>query len=1105
MKKRRFSRSVRFLMFVPILVILLLAARGAPGPVQAGVDDHFACWTSGPISEGDPLWAVKNSDEEFVIDRRDLGDSARFNMKLNPSLLGGTHKASKSELSEPVGLSADELREWAESLGVYTLFDSVPELVDYALALDVFDDVSFHQDRNIYDRRVRMLAAAIAGAPAYHPVFGKEDHRMLLPWHDDDAKEKYLERRSIGAHYRAVKSLSAEWIDPANPDGGREVDSVALAKDQAANYLEGVEGTITMAGDGGVAHFGTTEGIGQQVLFTTTSDCSGSSCNETSTYSNNPVPILLHSNIREQNDGQIDRNTTVKDRRRILVKDGSTDGQGELITVEEEYEFDPAENAPSSVRSRDAGEGGYSRMHQENTSSDELRISLVLEDKYRRDIEDYDPDTGNLYSSRGLPTMGIEPWTYVRSEKGRRHGLNDWNQRRDDAGTAVASATHMGYRQPGLDRPEGFHDGSGGLARTTQVTVEGVVEVMDRWDPKHIKWPVNFEDLNWYLYKLPTPGGYRESLWLYWLTKEGTQRVVFSAYGKEALRFSDDDDDRIPVCNLPGDRDYPGVAVRPPLNLAHIDCEPAEPVEEVEWDKKLDLLFQGEQPGVHLPFDVSDSASEAHLLGPDLLVKQGVERAEDVKDPGGTRKLSRFDFSILESQPMGESPPEEDGRTAERFYGIPQSDDERTTYIGGWRSAPIDPNMPHLLVFTFYEARQDGDLKFQIRPEEVEGGMAFFQLPKRQIRRVICRAMIHPSGFNPSTGESKGLWDRAVGKLTSFVNDQMQQFGGWIAKILASISDLPLQAGVKTSELACVGLGKLDDLTSLGDVSGPAPPALVDQEGRIRVNAAVGSKLEGSKRCHRISSPPVSTCERDADLILQGKCIRLPEFRLQVRTAEFIRPPELPDPDDPTSLFEYDEYRVEVPVGSYYVEHGEQDFVSVVDAVEEGFVTKFDPVADLTSDPPPELNNRNRGLTRVYLDWDLRWDTIATDFYDRVDGFAVVLHPDQKSVSFPVPEKGLPPFFLPKWVATKFEDVDHETYISHTRVDGFAVGGLSYYPSDPSKLAEKGSNSLVHLSDPDDVQSISRFLQRFLRSIMKPSTISSTTCRWRRGSPTGSR
>ena len=210
-----------------------------------------------------------------------------------------------------------------KSLQVYTLFDSVPELVDYVFALDVFyTSFSPYPDRDIFDRRVRMLAAEIAGRAAY--VFGPtEDHRMLLPWQGGSAKEDYLDRRSTGAYYEAVKSLSAEWIDPANPDGGREVDAVALAQDQAATNLELVEGTITMAGDGGVVYYGTTEGIGQQVLFSTRSDCSGDSCNENSTYSNNPVPILLHSNSRSQNDGEIDRNTTVKDERRILVTDGT--------------------------------------------------------------------------------------------------------------------------------------------------------------------------------------------------------------------------------------------------------------------------------------------------------------------------------------------------------------------------------------------------------------------------------------------------------------------------------------------------------------------------------------------------------------------------------------------------------------------------------------------------------------------------------------------------------------------------------------------------------------------------------------------------------------
>ena len=418
-------------------MVLLLVAHGAPGQIQAQQQkDHFACWTSGPLSFGQrdlapDTWKWGENDDEFVVDQRDLGDVARFNMKLYPEYLEGDHEWEQSLLTEPDGLSEAESDEWEDSLKVYTLFDSVPELVEYVFALDVFytgnDPAS---DRDIYDRRVKMLATEIAMYADYTPTTG-EDHRMLLPWQGGDAEKNYLERRSTGAYYKAVKSLSSEWIDPSNPGGGRAVDSVALAQDQVANDMELLEGTITMAGDGGVAHYGTTEGIGQQVLFETRSDCGGPTCTEVSTYSNNPVPIILHSNLYEQNDGQIDRNTTVKDERRILVREGENDLDGNPVFAEVEYEFDPAENSPSSTLSRDAGQGGYSRMHQEDTGSDELRISLVLEDKYRRDIEDYDPDEGDIFSSRGMPAMGIEPWTYARFGKGRHHSLNDWNPNKE--------------------------------------------------------------------------------------------------------------------------------------------------------------------------------------------------------------------------------------------------------------------------------------------------------------------------------------------------------------------------------------------------------------------------------------------------------------------------------------------------------------------------------------------------------------------------------------------------------------------------------------------------------------------------------------------------
>ena len=63
-------------------------------------------------------------------------------MKLRPELLEDPHNREKSGLftaERLEGLSVAEQIEFTESLEVYTLFASVPELVDYAFALDVFD------------------------------------------------------------------------------------------------------------------------------------------------------------------------------------------------------------------------------------------------------------------------------------------------------------------------------------------------------------------------------------------------------------------------------------------------------------------------------------------------------------------------------------------------------------------------------------------------------------------------------------------------------------------------------------------------------------------------------------------------------------------------------------------------------------------------------------------------------------------------------------------------------------------------------------------------------------------------------------------------------
>ena len=56
---------------------------------------------------------------------------------------------------------------------------------------------------------------------------------------------------------------------------------------------------------------------------------------------------------------------------------------------------------------------------------------------------------------------------------------------------------------------------------------------------KHIRWPVNLEDMNWYLYRVPSRG-VRTPMWLYWLTSEGNKNLLLGSYGQSPLNVPPD-------------------------------------------------------------------------------------------------------------------------------------------------------------------------------------------------------------------------------------------------------------------------------------------------------------------------------------------------------------------------------------------------------------------------------------------------------------------------------------------------------------------------------------------------------------------------------------
>ena len=79
------------------------------------------------------------------------------------------------------------------------------------------------------------------------------------------------------------------------------------------------------------------------------------------------------------------------------------------------------------------------------------------------------------------------------------------------------------------------------------------------------------------------------------------------------------------------------------------------------------------------------------------------------------------------------------------------------------------------------------------------------------------------------------------------------------------------------------------------------------------------------------------------------------------------------------------------------------------------FDPKFLPPANVDASPPDVLTARNVGLTRAFLDWEVRWDNVSSDIHDVIDGFMVFVYPDQKSSKVLVPEGGFG-FVLPKLV-----------------------------------------------------------------------------------------
>ncbi len=242
----------------------------------------------------------------------------------------------------------------------------------------------------------------------------------------------------------------------------------------------------------------------------------------------------------------------------------------------------------------------------------------------------------------------------------------------------------------------------------------------------------------------------------------------------------------------------------------------------------LDQVYpEGDDLG---PYDDYASDSPTHLQGnpPDyvlnreLLVKQGMARTVDADGPMGLRRLSRlnrFDFVIDESRRMRKPSAGEGERDAERRYDLSRDDARRRDYVSNRAFKPLDPNMPHLLVVTFYEARFNGKVDFTVGGTGLEPkvgteiGFLFIAPPADTPGG--CWLFVHPSG-NFGHGELagrvfEGVFTGVIEKVGSFMGD----ITGWLQGLLGDLVNGPKGMTRYGVGLVCAGIGKLDELTAL--------------------------------------------------------------------------------------------------------------------------------------------------------------------------------------------------------------------------------------------------------------------------------------------------
>ena len=800
-------------------------------------------------------------------------------------------------------------------------------------------------------------------------------------------------------------SISVRWVDSTNTTGGFQTDPSAVLRQQAAGDAAVTAGTTSQT-KGYRQHFTNPQ------LSNTTGFVTGSaSCN----------PITGQCNI--DIDGETETAFESSDEQEVTWEsnvDGSANYGGQEVGPEVssntvtsgaagDWSYIAAQDADVFDPDSQQGEERLRLGDYPDTEQDRIRVVIDLDGKHRAD-QWVNYTLNSLTAADTLePLFGGGHVMVDRNSSGQ---IETFRQSR-----LLTSYVDEHQIETTTDSSDDSY-------------VTGVELVADSDGESVIEWPAYLTDVAWYLFAVAPQG----------FTKEHSA------------------DDRDAKALVRGGF-LKGQAIVPEVGQSS----------------------QGPKTGL-LPFETKALSGTdgtggslvdqpgAYLLDARYLLKRGVSIPNDRNQgSNGFSANQTFEFDIIENEMFSDYGVDQSEAGLYYRMGIPEEKEEQEKALTAWPNEALNPNLPYLLVLTFYEGElgpryevghridklvststRQGRGRTEWKTVEVEEEVGYGSSFK--YRRVVCRVLVYPLGVQP--GES--WWSKVIGGVGASLGTLGDRVGGWVDGLKSWFSNwwkgLFVQVGESVGASACAGMQQVDGIAGQGP-----------EDADLVLTAAEESELEAKELCDEQTTPAVPVCSQVASAVQGERCLQLPKLAIQL---DHVASEQIVTETDRWQRLEAVYANVEANLRALAGAQRGRPGITRANREALDVASQSNPYRLPTGDGAHPVT-----LSEVTLSWDGRMP-------DSVTGFRVYVVPDRKSTGGERYQREYS-FNLNRWYGYTFEEEEgiglNVSYQGETRSIKF--GGLRD-PWDGQQLSPKFNSYLKTSVDENALADHVRYQNR---------------------------